>query len=71
MAPRYWEDPARLEYSFRFAAAYDVVWWLRAENPKLLELDYGADGACIRCAGARYQVWPERSANRRMIGSNR
>jgi len=30
------------EYAYRFAAEYDVVWWVRAEDPTTLATDYAA-----------------------------
>ena len=30
------------EYAFRFAAEYDVVWWVRSEDPTTLASDYAA-----------------------------
>lgn len=31
-----------VEYAYRFAAEYEVVWWIRAEEPTKLAVDYAA-----------------------------
>jgi tetratricopeptide (TPR) repeat protein len=37
-----------LEYAYRFASEYDVVWWLRAEEPAQLAADFNDLAAALR-----------------------
>ena len=37
-----------LEYAYRHAADYGVVWWMRAEEPETLASDYAALAAALR-----------------------
>jgi len=40
-----------LEYAYRHAAEYDVVWWVRAEEPATLAADFAALADALRLPG--------------------
>jgi tetratricopeptide (TPR) repeat protein len=51
-----------LEYAYRYGGAYDVVWWLRAEEPATLALDYAALAEPLALPEAALQDEPTRIA---------
>jgi len=36
-----------VEYAYRFTAEYEVVWWIRADEPTTLAVDYAALGSAL------------------------
>ncbi|HTV17384.1 MAG TPA: TIR domain-containing protein, partial [Polyangiaceae bacterium] len=58
-----------LEYAYRYAADYDGVWWLHAEDPRALASDYVALGRAIGVDEPDAQ--PESIAETRRVLSHR
>ncbi len=56
-----------LEYAYQHVGDYDVVWWLRAEEPATLASDFASLAAHL--AGARWMSFPRESDQRSIIAS--
>ncbi|MFO0760965.1 MAG: FxSxx-COOH system tetratricopeptide repeat protein [Byssovorax sp.] len=54
-----------LEYAYRYAGDYDVVWWMRAEEPSILAADFASLAAYL--AGLRWMSFPREPDQRAMI----
>ena len=54
-----------VEYAYRFAMEYEIVWWIRAEEPTKLALDYAALASELKLAekDAAEQLDPEARAS--------
>jgi tetratricopeptide (TPR) repeat protein len=56
-----------LEYAYRYAGDYDVVWWLRAEEPATLASDFATLAAHL--AGAQWMTFPREHDQRAIIAA--